>query len=97
MVAPPEWAEIAAPGVVERLAAEGVAPEGYVLPAHAAVEIALQAVRAAEEAGLSVAGALGANGFDTALGPVRFDDKGDWAGDHHRLYRYDGNAFQPTD
>jgi branched-chain amino acid transport system substrate-binding protein len=97
MVAPPEWAEIAAPGAVDRLAAAGVAPQGYVLPSHAAVEIALQAVRAAVEAGLPVAGAIGAGAFETALGTVRFDDRGDWAGDHYRLYRYDGDAFQPTD
>jgi branched-chain amino acid transport system substrate-binding protein len=31
--------------------------------------------------------------FNTAIGPVRFDDKGDVVGNPYRLYQWDGNSF----
>jgi branched-chain amino acid transport system substrate-binding protein len=31
--------------------------------------------------------------FKTAIGPVRFDDKGDVMGNPYRLYEWDGNSF----
>lgn len=97
MVAAPEWRDLADPALVERLTATDTLADGYVVPAYAAVEIALQATRAAETGADQIAGVLSARIFETTLGPVRFDEKGDWTGDHYRLFRYDGQAFQPVD
>ncbi len=97
MIAPPEWADMAAPAVLARLAERDILPGGYVLPTFAAIEIALQASRSAGEGGGSIPDALSTEIFQTAIGPVRFDDRGDWIGEHYRLFRYDGSAFQPMD
>lgn len=97
MVAPAEWTEMALPPVLDALAGREVLPSGYVLPTYAAVEIALQASKRKADGASSIADALAQGPFQTAIGPVRFDDKGDWVGNHYRLYRYDGSAFQPMD
>jgi branched-chain amino acid transport system substrate-binding protein len=69
--------EAAAP-VVEKFRAEGYEPEGLTLYSYAAVQAWAQAV---EKAGTvepeSVAPALHANQFDTVLGRIGFDEKGD--------------------
>lgn len=67
-----------------------VEPEGYVLPAHAAVEIA-SAVLADQSQDGPID--LSNREFETILGPVRFDEKGDLAENPYRLLRFDGTAF----
>lgn len=94
MIGLPEWADIADPQTLERLREAGVEPEGYVLPAHAAVEIAAQA---AARGGRSVAQILSEDGFETALGTIRFDARGDLEENPYRLFRYDGSAFVPVE
>lgn len=64
---------------------------GYFLPTQAAVEIAVDAI--AGEPVASLAEAIAAGSFETTLGPVAFDDKGDMQGDLYRVYRYDGTDF----
>ncbi len=96
MVGLPEPADVAAPEVLEAFAAREVIPEGYVLPAYAALEIAAQSLVEAEMAGSSVAAALASKTFDTALGPIRFDDKGDLSESPYGLFRYDGQKFVPA-
>jgi branched-chain amino acid transport system substrate-binding protein len=96
MIAPADWSA-AAPTLLDRLEGSGVEPNGYVLPTYAAIEIALQAASSGANAGSGVSARLTNETFQTALGPVRFDGKGDWIGEHYRLYRYDGSAFQPMD
>lgn len=95
MVAPPDWADIADPAIVAALRRAGTEPDGYVLPAYAAVEVALAARRAAADT--PVADVLAATRFETALGAVRFNDIGDWAGTRYRLFRYDGQDFKQVD
>jgi branched-chain amino acid transport system substrate-binding protein len=93
MIAPPDWTTPADPAVAEQLKKTGVVPEGYVLPAYSALQIAASAVSQAINAKKAVADILSSETFQTAIGPVRFDDKGDLAHNSYRLFRYDGNAF----
>ena len=95
MIGLPDWAETADGEVVARVRAGGVEPEGYFLPSYAAVQIALAA--AAEGSDATTAEALAAGTFSTVLGEVRFDQKGDWAGNPYRLFSYDGNDFVPVE
>jgi branched-chain amino acid transport system substrate-binding protein len=64
--------------IVERMRAEGYEPEGLTLYAYATVQVWAQAV---EKAGTvepkSVAAALRTHEFDTVLGTIGFDGKGD--------------------
>ena len=73
----PRTNEGAAP-VVEKFRAEGYEPKGFTLYAYAAVEVWAQAV---EKAGTfepkAVAAALHGHQFDTVLGRIGFDEKGD--------------------
>jgi branched-chain amino acid transport system substrate-binding protein len=68
----------AAADVLKAFEAKGADPAGYALYAYAAVQVWAQA---AEKAGSTdfdkVAAALGSNTFDTVLGPIKFDAKGD--------------------
>jgi len=95
MIGLPEWAEVAAPEAVAKIRAAGVYAEGYVLPAYAATEIALQAVAAADASGGSIADALSAGTFQTSIGPIRFDANGDLSESPYRLFEYDGKKFVP--
>lgn len=97
MVAPPEWAERIGEAAAERFAAAGIVPEGYVLPAHAAVEIAAEAQRRAQAGDGTVADILSHRQFETAIGPVSFDGKGDAAQSPFVLQRHDGERFVPVD
>jgi branched-chain amino acid transport system substrate-binding protein len=66
---------------VEQLRAEGYEPEGQTLYSYATVQVWAQAV---EKAGTvepkAVAAALRAHTFDTVLGTIGFDAKGDGTG-----------------
>lgn len=97
MVGLPEWAEIVDPALVESFRKQKIEPEGYVLPAYAGVEIAVQAARAAAATGSDVISALDGEEFSTIFGPVGFDEKGDRTDNPYRLYRYDGGAFIEVD
>jgi branched-chain amino acid transport system substrate-binding protein len=79
MLYPPDPAKSpAAADVIERLAAKGIVAEGYVLPSYAAVQVWAEAVRSANSFDYAaVASAMGAGTFDTVLGTIDFDDKGD--------------------
>lgn len=72
-----------------------VESRGYFLPTHAAIEIALDAI--AGQADETLAQAITAGNFETVLGPVQFDDKGDMQGGFYRVYRYDGADFVATE
>lgn len=93
MVAPPLWREEVVPELLAGFEAAGLNPEGYFLPTHAAVEIAVVAEEAAEASGMPIAQVLSSRAFPTIIGPVRFDANGDVGIDYH-LYRYDGARFE---
>lgn len=89
MIGLPEWAEIADGQVVEALTKAGTVPEGYVLPGYAGMEVAI----AAASNGEAPAAALDGQEFRTAIGPVKFDEKGDLSESPYRLFRFDGTKF----
>jgi len=97
MIGLPEWAGAADPAIVSALKTGGTEPDGYVLPAYAAAEVAIAAARAVTTAGRTVADALASDTFATAIGPVKFDDKGDLTQNPFRIFRYDGNGFVALD
>ena len=73
----PRKTSAAAP-VVEALRRSGVEPEGYVLPAYAAVQTWAQAVAKAGSVNADkVIQALNGTEFETVIGKFRFDAKGD--------------------
>jgi len=91
-VALPEWDEVALPEVAKAFADRRLFAKGYALPTYAAVEIA-HAALATAAAGAPLSGDLAGRDFATAIGTVRFDDKGDLAQNPYRLFRYDGASF----
>ena len=96
MVGLPEWAEVADPKIVTAFAVQGIPAEGYTLPAYAATEIAIDAIAADDEAA-SLTEVLSGREFRTAIGPIRFDGKGDLAANPYRLFRFDGTRFLPLE
>jgi branched-chain amino acid transport system substrate-binding protein len=97
MIAPPEWSEVADPKIVQAFAAKNIVPDGYTLPSYAAVEIAKEALAGAESSGRTLDEALTGHDFATAIGTIRFDDKGDLARNPFRLFRFDGTHFVPLE
>ena len=97
MIAPPQWQELAAEATLAALRDAGIEPDGYVLPAHAAMEIAVIAAAASEDTGEPVADILQSRPFPTVVGPVAFDARGDLEDFDFRLYRHDGTRFIPVE
>ncbi|WP_353645937.1 branched-chain amino acid ABC transporter substrate-binding protein [Mesorhizobium sp. WSM2239] len=95
MIGLPEWSEIASKESLAVLRERQTAPDGYVLPAFAAVEIARAALADADATGKTPGDILAEGEFKTAIGPVRFDDKGDLADNPYRAFRYGGERFVP--
>ncbi|RUX87779.1 MULTISPECIES: ABC transporter substrate-binding protein [unclassified Mesorhizobium] len=97
MIAPPEWADVADPKVLAAFATQKIVPDGYTLPAFAAVEIAKAAAGLSESSGKPLAEALTGQDFTTAIGPIRFDAKGDLSQSPYRVFRFDGTRFAPLE
>ena len=77
---------------------DAAGPQGYFGPAYAAAEIAIAAIETANDNGAAktqIETALSNTAFQTALGPVRFDAKGDSDLDLTRVYRWTGERFVP--
>ncbi|MGX8013931.1 branched-chain amino acid ABC transporter substrate-binding protein [Mesorhizobium sp. ORM8.1] len=97
MIAPPEWEQVADPKVVQAFTARNIVPEGYTLPTYAAVEIAKAALADAQSTGKPIAEALTGHDFTTAIGTIRFDEKGDLSQNPFRVFRFDGTHFVPLE
>lgn len=95
MVALPEWPEIAVPAVAAAFAERRILARGYVLPTYAAVEVAHAALAGSTTAAGSIADGFSGRDFATAIGTIRFDDKGDLVENPYRLFRFDGEKFDP--
>lgn len=93
MVALPEWSDVAIPAVAAAFAERRILAQGYVLPAYAAVEVAHAVLAGPTVAGGSITADLFGRDFATAIGTVRFDDKGDLTENPYRLFRFDGTRF----
>jgi branched-chain amino acid transport system substrate-binding protein len=89
----PRKNEAAAP-VVAEFEAQGYDPEGYTLYTYAAIQVWAQAVEKAGSTDLeAVIEQLNSNQFDTVLGPVSFDDKGDVKGAAYVMYEWDNGKY----
>jgi branched-chain amino acid transport system substrate-binding protein len=83
-----------AKNLVEAFRAQGFDPEGYTLYTVAAVEVWSQAVQKANsfDAG-KVSAAIKGNTFETVLGNISFDEKGDVKDPKYMLYIYKGGKY----
>ncbi len=89
----PRKNEAAAP-VVAEFEAAGYDPEGYTLYTYAAIQVWAQAVEKAGSTDLeAVIEQLNGNQFDTVLGPIAFDDKGDVKGAAYVMYEWDNGKY----
>jgi branched-chain amino acid transport system substrate-binding protein len=80
--------------VVEKFRSNGYEPEGYTLSAYAAIEVWAQAANkvGTTEAG-AVAAALHAGSWDTVIGKVSFDAKGDLTTANYVWYQFQGGRY----
>jgi branched-chain amino acid transport system substrate-binding protein len=97
MIGLPEWTEVASKEALAAFRERQAAPDGYVLPSFAAVEIARAALADAEATGKPLEQIFAEREFKTAIGPIRFDAKGDLAENPYRTFRYDGKRFVPLE
>lgn len=93
MIGLPEPADIAPKRVLQAFAGREIIPEGYMIPGYVAFEVAVEALIRAETSGRTVNEVLADDEFATAMGMMKFDEKGDLAGNPYRLFRYDGSEF----
>jgi branched-chain amino acid transport system substrate-binding protein len=81
--------------VVKRFEAEGFSPEGYTLYAYAAIQVFAAATRRAASFGLdALEKALHEGTYETVLGPITFDGKGDVQGFKYSMYRWHDRTYE---
>jgi branched-chain amino acid transport system substrate-binding protein len=96
-VADPRRRVEAAP-VVERFRASGFEPEGYTLYAYGAVQVWAQAAQKAGSHELqAMIASLRQHQFDTVLGPIAFDAKGDRTVQNPVWYVWRGGTYTPLE
>jgi branched-chain amino acid transport system substrate-binding protein len=84
--------------VVERFRASGFEPDGYTLYAYAAVQAWAQAAEKAGSLDLeALIAALREHQFDTVLGPIDFDEKGDLTVQNPVWYVWRGGTYAPLE
>ena len=89
-----------AAAIVQKFKTKGIDPEGYTLYTYAAYQIwAAAAVKAGSVDAKKVAAAIHGSTWDTVLGPITFDSKGDITAIGWAVYRWDkqGNYDEITD
>ena len=80
--------------MVAEFQAQGYDPEGYTLYTYAAIQAWAQAVEKAGTTDLdAVVEALHGNQFETVLGTIGFDDKGDVEGATYVMYKWDDGEY----
>ena len=84
--------------VVERFRASGFEPEGYTLYAYGAVQAWAQAAEKAGSLELqAMIASLREHQFDTVLGPIDFDEKGDLTVQNPVWYVWRGGKYMPLE
>lgn len=84
--------------VVKNFKAKGIEPEGYVLFCYAAVQVYAQAAqKAGSTAYAAVQKALASGSFDTVLGKVEFDEKGDPKTPAFVVYQWKNGQYDTVD
>ncbi|WP_028744584.1 branched-chain amino acid ABC transporter substrate-binding protein [Rhizobium mesoamericanum] len=81
--------------VVDAFRASGVEPEGYVLPAYAAVEIAAKAAQDASADDRPIAQHIGGTSFETVIGKVAFNAGHELADNPYRMLQWHAGSFVP--
>jgi branched-chain amino acid transport system substrate-binding protein len=85
----------AAAEVVRRFEAEGYDPEGYTLSSYAAIQVFAAAAGKAGSTGLdALVKALHEGTYETVLGPLTFDAKGDVVGYEYHMYRWHDGRYE---
>ena len=93
--APDPRQEPAAKPIVERFRKGGYEPEGYALYTYAAVQVWAAAAEAAKSLKTSaIAGALRAGTFETVVGTLRFDRKGDVVDPKYAVYSWRDGRYE---
>jgi branched-chain amino acid transport system substrate-binding protein len=89
----PRKNEMAQP-VVQEFEAQGYDPEGYTLYTYAAIQAWAQAAETAGSTDLEpVIEVLHNEQFETVLGTIDFDDKGDVQGDNYVMYKWEDGQY----
>jgi branched-chain amino acid transport system substrate-binding protein len=84
----------AAAEVVAEFGAAGFDPEGYTLYTYATIQVWAQAAELAGSTDLdAVLEQLHGNQFETVLGTIAFDDKGDVQGENYVMYEWDNGQY----
>jgi branched-chain amino acid transport system substrate-binding protein len=84
--------------VVERFRASGFEPQGYTLYVYGAVQVWAQAAEKAGSLELqAMIAALRQQQFDTVLGPIDFDDKGDLTAQNPVWYVWRDGTYMPLE
>lgn len=93
-VALPDFSkEVEADSAVSILRVGGVDPDGYTLPAFAAVQVAEQALTSARSSGISTVEALKRDVVSTVIGPIDFQPNGELKQNLFRLQRWQQNGW----
>ncbi|AYG66390.1 MULTISPECIES: ABC transporter substrate-binding protein [unclassified Rhizobium] len=96
-IALPDAASLpAAQQTVQAMRAGGIEPDGYILPAAAAAQIASQAAEGAKAENKPVADKLVGTAFQTAIGQISFGQNHELTENPYRLLEWRGNAFVPV-
>ena len=84
--------------VVERFLAQGYKPEGYTLYTYAAIQVFAQAAEAAGSTDIdALIAQLRNSTFDTVLGDISFDEKGDVTAPGYVFYEWKNGSYDYTD
>ena len=89
----PEWIRLEAAAGLAAKMKPGTASDGYFVPAHAAVEMALAMVATDEVTASDPAGTV----FETAMGPITFDANGDLTHNLFEVFVMKDGKPVPTD
>ncbi len=84
----------AASSVIDEFKKAGYDPEGYTLYTYAAIQVFAQAAEKAKSTDLDkLLPVLHDTTFDTVIGPVKFDSKGDKTGSNYVVYEWDAGKY----
>jgi branched-chain amino acid transport system substrate-binding protein len=97
MIGLAEPSDLASDDVISAFEEREIVPEGYTIPGFAAFEVAVETLIRAETSGRALTEVLAGDAFETAMGTIKFDEKGDLTGNPYRLFRYDGSTFVAVD
>ncbi|MBB5577451.1 MULTISPECIES: branched-chain amino acid ABC transporter substrate-binding protein [Rhizobium] len=96
-IALPDFASLpAAQATAQAMRSKGIEPDGYILPAAAAVLIANQAAESAKAENKPIADKLIGTTFQTPIGPVTFGQHHELMENPYRLLEWRGSAFVPV-